>query len=311
LKTKLSARNSQTKHELRELQRLMASAVMRPLGRGDAMQKKWIDGRPTKKVAESFIKPNDRLNSFERLEIYNRQYWFRIRDCFYQDYPGLRAILGDRKFGRLADAYLAKFPSQSYTLRNLGSRLVRFIEAEPHWVSPHKQLALDMARLEWAHTEAFDNEARPPLKTDDLIGLDEAKIRLRLQPHLTLLKLKNEVGDFLIELKKNSGLRSEASNAMEQNHKHPKNKLARGLKRKTNFLAVHRYQDSVYYKQLEPGQFRLLSALQNGVTLEKACVKLTGIKISGNLGETIQKWFSSWAGLGWLCSLENSAKVKL
>ncbi len=127
----------------------MATAVMRPLAHDDSMQRKWLDGRPTKKIAESFIKPNDRLTSFERLEIYNRQYWFRIRQCFYEDYPGLRAILGDKKFERLADAYLAKFPSQSFTLRNLGSRLVKFIEAEPKWAAPHKQLALDMARLEW------------------------------------------------------------------------------------------------------------------------------------------------------------------
>jgi len=166
------------------------------------MQVKWVDGRATKVVINQFIKPNDRLTSFERLEIYNRQYWFRIRQCFYEDYPGLRAILGDKQFERLADAYLAHYPSESFTLRNLGSRLVKFIEGEPRWVSPHKQLALDMARLEWAHIEAFDNEARPPLKTDDMIGLDAAKICLQLQPHLTLLELKNEIADYLIELKK-------------------------------------------------------------------------------------------------------------
>jgi len=284
----------------------MAAAVMRPLARGDKMQVKWVDGRATKVVINQFIKPNDRLTSFERLEIYNRQYWFRIRQCFYEDYPGLRAILGDKQFERLADAYLAHYPSESFTLRNLGSRLVKFIEGEPRWVSPHKQLALDMARLEWAHIEAFDNEARPPLKTDDMIGLDAAKICLQLQPHLTLLELKNEIADFLIELKKNSGLRSEASNAMEQNHRHKKMGRAQVMKRKTNFLAVHRYQDLVYYKQLEPGQFRLLSALQNGATLDKACVELAGLKISGDPGETIQKWFSNWAALGWFCSLESS-----
>jgi hypothetical protein len=199
LKKKLSKPSRQTAGEFHALQRLMASAVMRPLGRGDVMKTRWIDGRPTKKIAESFIKPNNRLTSFERLEIYNRQYWIRIRQCFYEDYPGLRAILGDKKFERLADAYLSKFPSQSFTLRNLGSRLVKFIEAEPRWVSPQKQLALDMARLEWAHTEAFDNEAKAPLKVEDLRGLDAAKIRLQLQPHLTLLKLDNEAGDFLIE----------------------------------------------------------------------------------------------------------------
>jgi hypothetical protein len=303
---KLPAHKSQTKGEFRKLQKLMATAVMRPLARDDSMQRKWIDGRSTKKIVESFIKPNNRLTSFERLEIYNRQYWFRVRNCFYEDYPGLRAILGDKKFERLADAYLAKFPSQSYTLRNLGSRLVKFLETNPKLTSPHSQLALDMARLEWAHTEAFDNEAKPLLKTKDLAGLDAAKIRLKLQPHLTLLKLENEVDNFLIELKKQSGLRSEASNAMEQNHRTKKTKVARGLKRKTNFLAVHRHEDLIYYKRLEPGQFRLLSALQSGATLEGACAELVGLKISGNLGETIQKWFSEWASLGWFCSLKQS-----
>src|SRR5277367_3436673 len=268
---KLSARNSQTKREFHELQKLMATAVMRPLGRGDKMQVKWIDGQRTEIIVKKFIKPNDRLTSFERLEIYNRQYWFRVRNCFYEDYLGLRAILGDKKFERLADAYLAQYPSQSFTLRNLGARLVKFIEAEPKLTAPHKQLALDMARLEWAHTEAFDNEAKPPLKIDDLVGLNPAKIRLQLQPHLTLLKLANEVDDFLIELKKNSGLRSEASNAMEQNQRRKKTRVMHRLKPRLNFLAVHRYQEGIYYKQLGRGQFLLLSALRDGASLEQAC----------------------------------------
>ncbi len=83
--------------------------------------------------------------------------------------------------------------------------------------------------------EAFDNEAKPPLKTDDLIGLDAAKIRLQLQPHLTLLKLENEVDDFLIELKKNSGLRSEASNAMEQNQRRKKTQIAHATETQNKF----------------------------------------------------------------------------
>ena len=45
-------------------------------------------------AAAEFIKPNDRLSSFERLEIYNRQYWFRLLDCLYEDYPGLLSVLG-------------------------------------------------------------------------------------------------------------------------------------------------------------------------------------------------------------------------
>jgi hypothetical protein len=282
----------------------MATAAMRPLGRGDTMQRKWTDGRPTKKLAESFIKPNDRLTSFERLEIYNRQYWFRLRNCLSKDYPGLHAVIGDRGFERLIREYLTRHPSRSYTLRNLGSWLVRFLETWPRKTVPHQQLALDIARLEWAHIEAFDNQASSPLKPNDLLDADAPKIRLRLQPHFSLLKLQYEVDDFLIDLRKQSGLRDEASNAMEQNHHRKKMKIPRGLKRKEIFLAVHRYQDQVYYKRLKRGQFIVLSALQNGATLEKACASLAGPKIPGDLSETIRNWFSNWTALGWFCGLK-------
>ena len=58
---------------LLELQRRMAEAVMLPLTRTDTMQRKTRGGRSMKAEAAAFIKPNDRLTSFERLEIYNRQ----------------------------------------------------------------------------------------------------------------------------------------------------------------------------------------------------------------------------------------------
>src|ERR1700730_4695832 len=101
--------------QLRELQRVMAAALFRPLTPQWGMQKHWTDGRRMHDFAAEFIKPNDRLSSFERLEIYNRQYWFRVLDCLYGDYRGLRAILGERKFMKLAATYLAHYPSDSYT----------------------------------------------------------------------------------------------------------------------------------------------------------------------------------------------------
>src|SRR5437588_10077486 len=141
---------SQTVRELREMQRLACAAIVRPLGPGNRMQRRWTDGRPMRDVVCEFIKPNDRLTSLERLEIYNRQYWFRVLDCLYDDYPGLRAILGERKFMKLATAYLARYPSDSYTLRDLGNRLEQFLQEEPQWSAPRQELARDMARFEWA-----------------------------------------------------------------------------------------------------------------------------------------------------------------
>jgi hypothetical protein len=86
-------------------------------------------------IANEIIKPNDRLTSFERLEIYNRQYWFRILSALSEDFPGLRAVVGDRRFESWPSAYLLDCPSQSFTLRNLGSRLETWLRAHPEHTS--------------------------------------------------------------------------------------------------------------------------------------------------------------------------------
>jgi hypothetical protein len=302
LKPNQSRPERQSAREFLELQRVMAGAVMQPLRRNGRMQSKSPDGRHMKTFVADFIKPNDRLTSFERLEIYNRQYWFRLRDCFYDDYPGLRAILGDRRFEKMADAYLIQNPSECFTLRNLGRRLIGFLEKEPRLTAPDSSLALDMARLEWAHIEAFDNESRPPLEVSSLGGKDPARLRLHLQPHITLLQLGYELDEFLIHIKQAERLRDEASNAMEMRRTHLRNKLRRRLRPKTVFLAVHRFNDSVFYKRLEHGQFFMLRAFQQNATIAKACEDLfLAALVKGDLGAQVKSWFETWAALRWFC----------
>jgi hypothetical protein len=63
---------------LLELQRRMAEDVRRPLTPDYQMQRVTEDGSSTEDLAASYITPNARLSSFERLEIYNRQYWLRL-----------------------------------------------------------------------------------------------------------------------------------------------------------------------------------------------------------------------------------------
>jgi hypothetical protein len=57
---------------LLDIQTQMLEAIMQPLTSGYNMQRRARDGRPMRDVAAGFIKPNDRLSAFERLEIYNR-----------------------------------------------------------------------------------------------------------------------------------------------------------------------------------------------------------------------------------------------
>ena len=91
---------------LLELQRRMSQDVMRPLTPDFAMQAMNEQGLPSSEIAASYIKPNSLLASFEQLEIYNRQYWFRVIDAVSEDFPALRAVLGRERFDSLVLAYL-------------------------------------------------------------------------------------------------------------------------------------------------------------------------------------------------------------
>ena len=295
-----------SRSQLKRLQDVMATALFRPLTEGDRMQPQWIDNRGTSEVAESFIKPNDRLSSFERLEIYNRVYWFRVLDCLYDDYPGLRAVLGGPKFIKLITAYLAKYPSVSFTLRNLGSRLEQFIREEPKWAAPNEEVALDMVRFEWAQVVAFDDEAKPSITPNDVLDTKPEKLRLALQPYLSLLQLNFAVDEFLIAAEKNESavLRSEASNtldAMPRASRTPKR--LRPPKRTRVYLAVHRFDNTLYYKRLEPEAFVILNALCSGATVAKACA--VGLAASNrnrtDWSQQIKDWFNDWSSLGWFC----------
>jgi hypothetical protein len=88
----------QTTADLRRLQRLMTHALVRPLTRAGGLQRQWIDGRATAELAAEIIKPNDRLTSFERLEIYNRMYWYRLIGVRERRLPGTQGPAGRKPF---------------------------------------------------------------------------------------------------------------------------------------------------------------------------------------------------------------------
>jgi hypothetical protein len=294
--------------KLLNLQRRMARAVMTPLTPSERMRPTGPDGRWLRKVAADIIKPNDRLTSFERLEIYNRQYWFRVLSAFAEDFPGLRAVLGERRFDAAAKAYINDCPSRSFTLRNLGSRLESWLRKNPKWAASRQKLALDIVRLEWADIEAFDGKAQPALKPEDLAGADPENLRLELQPYIQLLDLHYPVDDLLLEIKKDDEDTDFASNAFNERHKRKKVLAVARLIPSTIFLAVHRLDDSVYFRRLEREEFLILKDLRAGKSLGRAVD--SALRKSATAPEDrpaqVQHWFQTWATLGWFCRPEKS-----
>lgn len=247
--------------KLAQLQRQMLADVTRPLSPGDTT---------AKSVTAAYVKPNDRLTARERLEIYNRQYWFRLVDSLRDDFPGLLRVVGERAFRKLAVAYLSECPSRSFTLRDLGRSLPGWLARQEHY----SKLAIEMALLEWAHVETYDAADSPPLSPEDLAALTP-DLPLGLQPHIRLLPLSYPVDDVRLG---NLSARAAARRQPAEIH-----------------LATHRVEGEVFYRRLEPGEFALLKKLSAGKPLSKA---LRGVT---DEAEDLQRWFATWAQLGWLC----------
>lgn len=281
--------------DLRDFQRLMMQAVTRPLAPGNRSQRRWPDGRAAANVVGTFSKPNAQLSGLERIEIYNRMYWFRTLDSLHEDLPGVRAVLGERRFMRLIETYMAAVPSRSPSLRDLPERLEKFIRAHPKLTAPHTALAADMAAFEWAQIQCYDGGAFPPMTPDDLAARSPARLKLALQPQIQLLALRHPVDDYAVALRQN-GLRADASNAVEATiRKVKKSRPVRRPKAARTYLAVHRHEGRIYFKRLEAPAYRVLLALRAGEPLLRA-VATAGPRVKP---DRVQGWFANWMQLGW------------
>ncbi len=295
---------------LEQLQRAVFEVIRQPLTEDERMREQMLDGRSTKKIAEEIIKPNDQLTSVERLEIYNRVYWFRLLSSMADDFPGLLAVVGQEKFDKIIHAYLTELPSQSFTLRDLGSRLENWLLEHPEFTPGQERIALDMVRLEWTDIQAFDTAEWPKLTEEEFKSLGEDPV-FHLQPNLFLLDLAYPVDELLLAIRKDGEADDEpendiASNVVMMEHPDANAAPARSYplpKGKKTYVAVHRQENIVYFKRLKPEAFSLLRAIKEGQPLSQAIessVNWSGKKLE-KVMEQLHDWFANWSGLGWFC----------
>ena len=284
------------------MQRRMATALMVPLTPTGSIAKRTGTGALMSREAASFIKPNDRLSSLERLEIYSRSYWFRVVDSFTDDFPGLRAVLGAKTFDRMAIQYLRDRPSHSFTLRDLGSGLEAWLREHPGFAGTRHRMALDMAQLEWAHIVAFDGLREKVPGPEDLADLTPA-LRFGVQPYISLLDLYYPVDE--LRIKVNAGddhLSSGAASNFARQKKHRAPRTAPQLTAEPIFLAVHRLDLNVYYRRLGREEFRLLLALRRGKAIAVAIREAfrDSSVAAEDIPPLLREWFAMWTEFGWL-----------
>jgi len=243
--------------------------------------------------AEQHIAGSSRLSPAEQLEIYREQFWLRHTSSLVEDFPGLCGILGQTEWERLAELYLVEVAPDSYTLRDLGSRLPQVIE-RAGWLS-HQALCLDMARLELAYIEVFDALDVPPLAPERLGQIPEESFgdaRLIVSPAVRLLSLTYPVADLRRRLR--------AAEAAENDDESVAIPEPSPLD-----LVVYRRDRRLWDMPLSTVAFSFFAGLcarqSLGVAAERAA---TSPAAEAELAQNIGSWLQEWTSKGLLVDVE-------
>lgn len=151
-------------------------------------------GDPEGRALASLVCGDARLDAARRLEVYAHAYFFRILEALRREYEALAEAIGEAGFHDLVTAYLLVHPSRHPSLRWAGARLPDFL-ARHAAAEPFRRRwpwAADLARLEWALSEAFDAPDATPATRETLSAVPPARweaLRLAFLPATRLVRL--------------------------------------------------------------------------------------------------------------------------
>jgi hypothetical protein len=115
--------------------------------------------------------------------------------------------------------------------------------------------------------------------------------------------LKYPVDDLLLDVRKEEEDTDFASNAFQERHKRKRVRAVAKLKPANIFLAVHRVDDSVYFRRIAREEFVILGALREGKSLGRAIeasFRKSAVPTTER-AELVRQWFLNWSALGWFC----------
>jgi len=271
--------------ELERLQRWMQEVVVHPGSVEEAIASPAAELEfPADRLAEVVL-PSETMTPSERVGVYHGMYLMRMEEALETDYPVTRYHLGDIAFSHLVEAYVGRYPSRSYTLNRLGDHLPQFFLDQPDW--PQAPFLRDLARLELAMTQVFDEEESPVLSAEELESVPpDAWENARLRPisAFRLLEFRYSVMPHLI--------------AYHEDRPSP------NPRRRASWVALYRRDYSVLRLELSRAEHDLLAALAGETPLGEALAVAAQSQKSSRQQAKIFKWFRTWIAEGLFTSIE-------
>ena len=251
--------------------------------------------------AEDIIKPNDRLTSFERLEIYNRQYWFRMLSALVRGFP---------RPARRSSATAASKDGMSNTYMTARRTPSPFAISARGWnrgcgsilsTSPETSRSRS-TWFGWNGRRSRRSMKRAPAAYRSRPARAWAGSTFQLQPHIRLLDLSLSRRQPADQGSQRTGRDRHRQQRGHGANPFPLAPTSRLPNPERIFLAVHRADNTVYFKRIDQEAFTILCALRDGMTLSSA---VDEVDWSGRNPEEamadVQKWFAYWSAAGWFC----------
>lgn len=200
------------------------------------------------------VRGNARESAETMFGVYRNAYWARLVEALGNDFPGLKALMGDEAFDRMARAYVAKHPSQHPSIRWAGRHLGEFLATEaPYRAEPW---IADMARFDWALAFAFDAADAPAAGLADLAGVPPefwGSIRLAFHPTLDAFRISTPVDEARPQLLDNADIRLDRA------------------ARCARAIMAWRIEHDVKFRAIDLLEFAALQAMTGGATFGDLC----------------------------------------
>ncbi len=272
--------------ELLSLQTWFSEIITRALGENDQIESIAPSGRLLSEEAAEFVCSGPNLTADRKMEIYNRQYWWRLISILHENFPGLTRLFGHEDFNAsIAVPFLVDHPSKDWSLSKLGDKLESWLQ--DHYTAGDKSLVVHMAALDWAYQESFF--APPSVLISPEVDLVSAP--LTLQKHVKLFKLPFDLFSF-----RSMFLKEEVEFWIQSDFP----PLPKG---RDYFFVLYRGHDNrLSYREIQEGQWALLEGISRGLTLQESCDCLEETNEEGatEARSFLVEWIQEWIRGNWL-----------
>jgi len=284
---------------LKDCQEWFASIIVRPIDMDNKIASLAPTGVPIEEEASKFIAPSSTLQSHQRIELYNQQYWWRLLSVLQEIFPLVVRLFGYSDFNQyIGFKYLVKYPPTHWNLNTIGDNLCKWLEEE--YIDGDKQLVKDSAAIDWGYNQSFVAEELEQLNItndNDLATISEAT--LYLQPSVHLFQFNYNLFHFRDQM-------------LEQSPEYwIDNDFPTMDKGEKQFILCRSPSLQVIWSEISQGEYYLLKRFQQGSSVAEACEWLETHKpdLMNDAAKGIQAWFQQWIARGWL-SLKPSIQQK-